>query len=131
MAKVVFYEKPGCINNTKQKKLLRDAGHELECRNLLTENWDAEALLKFFDRLSVTMWFNTTAPGIKSGDIDPSRLTEGEALQLMIDDPILIRRPLMQVENDHRVGFEVSLVDQWIGLKNIRGDEDLETCTQQ
>ena len=29
MAKVIFYEKPGCKNNTKQKTLLKAAGHQL------------------------------------------------------------------------------------------------------
>ena len=37
MAKVIFYEKPGCANNAKQKALLAAAGHEVEARNLLTE----------------------------------------------------------------------------------------------
>jgi hypothetical protein len=29
MATVHFYEKPGCINNTRQKKILAAAGHEV------------------------------------------------------------------------------------------------------
>ena len=35
MARVVFYEKPGCIANRRQKALLRRSGHALELRNLL------------------------------------------------------------------------------------------------
>ena len=128
MAHVIFYEKPGCTNNTLQKKLLIDAGHQLECRNLLTEQWSKDALMEFFDSMSVTMWFNSSAPDIKSGKIDPSRLTEDSALELMIENPILIRRPLMRVEDEYRVGFETTLVDQWIGLSNISGKEDLESC---
>ncbi len=131
MAHVIFYEKPGCINNSKQKKLLMDAGHQLECRNLLTEKWSKEALMEFLDGMSVTMWINSSAPEIKSGKIDPSKLTEDSALELMIKNPILIRRPLMRVEDECWVGFETKLVDQWIGLSNISGKEDLENCPRQ
>ena len=127
MAEVIFYEKPGCINNTRQKQQLEQAGHVVDARNLLTENWDEESLLKFLDRLSVTMWFNITAPAVRDGKIDPSNLSEASALELMISDPILIRRPLMQVGDECRVGFDAALVDEWIGLESIP-DEDFETC---
>ena len=131
MVNVVFYEKPGCINNSKQKGLLSNAGHHVDARNLLTEPWSREALLAFFDRLSVTMWFNSSAPDIKSGQIDPSELSEEQALELMIQNPVLIRRPLMRVADEYRVGFDTQLVDQWIGLASITGKEDLESCPQQ
>lgn len=36
MATVIFYEKPGCINNTKQKARLLAAGHEVQAHNLLS-----------------------------------------------------------------------------------------------
>jgi hypothetical protein len=39
MATVTFYEKPGCINNTRQKKLLVAVAHQVVALNLLTEAW--------------------------------------------------------------------------------------------
>ena len=53
MATVTFYEKPGCINNTRQKKLLAAAGHQVEVKNLLTEAWQAERLRAFFGDMPV------------------------------------------------------------------------------
>lgn len=131
MVDVVFYEKPGCSNNSKQKSLLLKAGHRVESRNLLTESWSKQALLEYFDAMSVTMWFNYTAPDIKSGIIDPSSLSEDEALELMIANPILIRRPLMKVGEDYRVGFDTKLVNQWIGLADNMYEDNLEDCPQQ
>lgn len=49
--KVVFYEKPGCVNNTKQKALLARAGHEVEARSLLDCPFDAATLRAFFGDL--------------------------------------------------------------------------------
>ena len=36
MAAIVFWEKPGCQGNAKQKDIMRASGHELEVRDLLT-----------------------------------------------------------------------------------------------
>ncbi len=116
MATVIFYEKPGCINNTKQKILLSAAGHQLDVHNLLTESWTAERLRPFFGDRSVAEWFNRTAPQVKSGEIVPEQVDAETALALMIKNPLLIRRPLIQVGDRREVGFDVDQIDQWIGL---------------
>ncbi len=82
MATVYFYEKPGCINNTWQKKLLTAAGHQVVALNLLTEPWQKDRLRAFFGELAVRDWFNVSAPAIKLGEIEPDKLSEQEALAL-------------------------------------------------
>lgn len=140
MATIIFYEKPGCINNTKQKALLQAAGHTLEARNLLTEAWTAARLWAFFGDLPVAEWFNRTAPQIKSGEIIPEQLAAETALALMIQSPLLIRRPLLQVGNQRAVGFDKNHLAAWIGLEATDASqalichqliqEDLQTCPQ-
>jgi nitrogenase-associated protein len=128
MATVTFYEKPGCSNNTRQKKLLAAAGHQVVARNILTEAWQSERLRAFFGALPVRDWFNYSAPDIKHGEIEPDALTEQEALALMLDNPLLIRRPLMQVGDRLMAGFDQQAVDRWIGLQKIETASDLESC---
>lgn len=128
MATVTFYEKPGCANNTKQKILLAAAGHTVWARNLLTERWTAARLRPFFGDLPVAEWFNLSAPRVREGALDYERVTETEALVLMLADPLLIRRPLMEVDGDCRVGFDPAGVDAWIGLGRAKVGGDLETC---
>lgn len=128
MATVYFYEKPGCINNTRQKKLLAAAGHQVVALNLLTEPWHADRLRVFFGELAVRDWFNYSAPSLKYGEIDPDNLSEREALALMLENPLLIRRPLMQVGDSLMAGFDQQAVDNWIGLKEIGTGQDLESC---
>ena len=53
MATIVFYEKPGCATNARQKLLLRNAGHEIIAKNLLDEPWTAKRLRMFFSGLPV------------------------------------------------------------------------------
>jgi nitrogenase-associated protein len=132
MAYVIFYEKPGCSNNARQKLLLSAAGHELELHNLLTEAWSAQKLLSFFGALPVADWFNRAAPAVKSGAIDPARLDAEAALALMLKDPILIRRPLIEAEGRKTVGFDAAFIEDWIGLADstARGS-DLESCRRK
>lgn len=137
MATVIFYEKPGCINNTKQKALLTAAGHIVDARNLLTEPWTPERLRQFFGDRPLADCFNRTAPAIKSGQVQPERVKAETALALMVQAPLLIRRPLMQVGDRCEVGFDPVIVDRWMGLTAIAGaqekrdrlmQQDLETC---
>lgn len=117
MAHVIFYEKPGCAGNARQKALLRASGHELEVRNLLTEPWSSSSLRPYFGAKPVREWFNASSPRIKSGEIDPDKVTPQQALVMMIVDPLLIRRPLMRIGDHCEAGFDSAAVDQWIGLK--------------
>ncbi|MDP2804667.1 MAG: ArsC/Spx/MgsR family protein [Gallionellaceae bacterium] len=128
MATVVFYEKPGCGNNTKQKVWLAASGHTVLAKNLLTEKWTAERLLAFFGNLPVAEWFNPAAPRVKSGEINPTELDAQTAIQLMLIDPLLIRRPLMQVGDELRVGFDPDAVNAWLGLNNAKPSGDIEAC---
>ena len=130
MASVVFYEKPGCANNTRQKVLLAAAGHTVLARNLLTEKWDARRLRGFFGALPVAEWFNPSAPRVKSGEVQRDALEAVAALELMMADPLLIRRPLMEVDGQCRVGFDQDAVDRWIGLASKVPREDIETCAK-
>ncbi len=118
MAHVVFFEKPGCGGNARQKALLRASGHEVEARSLLAESWTAENLRPFFGDKPVRDWFNPASPRVKSGEIARDALNELEALTLMIADPVLIRRPLMRVAERSECGFDQKLVSDWIGLKS-------------
>ncbi len=131
MALVLFYEKPGCINNTRQKVLLAAAGHTVQAKSLLTEKWTSDRLRAFFGTLPVAEWFNPSSPRVYGGEISPDGLSEGEALKLMLADPLLIRRPLMEVDGERRVGFDQDAVDRWIGLASKAAKEDLETCPRK
>lgn len=128
MATVTFYEKPGCSNNTRQKKLLAAAGHQVVAKDILTETWQAERLRAFFGALAIRDWFNYSASAIKLGEIEPDTLTEQEALALMLQNPLLIRRPLMQVGDVVMAGFDQQAVDNWIGLQKIETTAELESC---
>lgn len=129
MVDIVFYEKPGCINNTRQKIRLQKSGHTVIAKNLLTENWagKVEQLRDFFGDKPVSEWFNRSAPAIKNGEIDPGAITAEQALALMISEPLLIRRPLLEVGTEKTVGFDEPYLEHWIGLNKMPNETDIET----
>jgi nitrogenase-associated protein len=128
MATVIFFEKPGCGNNTRQKVWLAASGHTVLAKNLLREKWNPDRLRAFFGDMPVVQWFNRAAPSVKSGEIDPDALDAETALQMMIAEPLLIRRPLMEVDGDRRVGFDPESVRAWIGLNDAGPKGNIEAC---
>ena len=129
MAAIVFWEKPGCQGNAKQKEILRNSGHELEVRDLLNEPWDAPTLALFFGERPVAEWFNPAHPRIKSGEVVPAVFDREEALKLMVAEPLFIVRPLLQVGEERLAGFDVEQVHNWIGLDlESVGDRDPRNC---
>lgn len=132
MTHLVFFEKPGCGGNARQRALLEAAGHRLERRNLLTERWSRESLLAFLAPLPVSAWFNRAAPRVKSGEVNLDALDADTALALLLAEPLLIRRPLMQRSDDgsRQVGFDADAVQAWIGLApgSVPAGAKLEGC---
>lgn len=111
MAHLIFFEKPGCGGNAKQKAWLESAGHTLEVRSLLAWPWSREQLLAWLDPLPVAEWFNRAAPAVRDGEILPESLSADQAIDLMLASPLLIRRPLIEFEDGTRfVGFNEALL---------------------
>ena len=127
MAQLVFFEKPGCVGNRQQQAYLQTVGIDFEVRDLLSEGWTADSLRPFFGDEPVSEWFNQTAPAIKNAEIDRFALTEQQALTMMINNPILIKRPLMKVGEVYQSGFTTGPVLDLLGV-TLDEEEDLQTC---
>lgn len=127
MATIQFYQKPGCATNARQRRMLEAAGHTVIAKSLLAEPWTAEVLCGFFGSTPVTAWFNPAAPRIKSGEIVPAKLDAASAITLMLDDPLLIRRPLVETEEQRCAGFDREPVTSLLGGPI---DSDVEACSR-
>jgi nitrogenase-associated protein len=136
MAFIIFFTKPGCVNGIKQQEMLWAAGHVLEVHNLLEHPWSREELLSYFGDRPVHEWFNRAAPRVKSGEVVPEQVDAEGALAMMVADPLLIRRPLLRVDDRREVGFDQERIHAWIGLTPPGSPEpfaatgDLQSCPQ-
>jgi nitrogenase-associated protein len=127
LATITFYQKPGCQTNARQKRMLEAAGHIVIASNLLAEPWTAERLRGFFGSTPVASWFNPAAPRVKSGAVDPAAIDADAALAIMLDDPLLIRRPLVETDGLRCAGFDREPVTSLLG-GSAKGD--LEACSR-
>jgi len=115
MTLVLFYEKPGCTTNARQKKSLYEAGCTLIVQNLLELNMGTEELRTYLEPLPVQQWFNPNAPAVKSGQVDPSSFDDETALVTLLNDPILIHRPLISINGQRMCGFDQKRIETMIG----------------
>jgi hypothetical protein len=62
--------------------------------------------------------------------VQPEAQNVDSALALLLAEPLLIRRPLMQrTDNQSRhVGFDTAAVDAWVGLGTEHASPSLEGC---
>lgn len=108
MAKIIFYEKPGCAENQRQKDFLAAAGYQVETLDLTAQSWTPAGLRAFFAERPVAEWFDPRAAKILSGEIDPSRANPQAALVMMSVDPNLIRSPLLKYRGRCASGLDAA-----------------------
>jgi nitrogenase-associated protein len=140
MATIQFFGKPNCVNNNKQKSLLQAAGHTVQDNDILSQDWKPDQLRDYFGHAPIAEWFNMMAPVIKSKDFSIDNLSAAQALEAMVENPLLIRRPLMDLDGRKVCGFRFEEIDEIIGLSPAAGhkeemqglrNEDMATCPFQ
>lgn len=124
---VVFYEKTGCLGNKKQKELLKANGVEFEVKSLLDTKWDKETLEGFFKDMKKEQIINEFAPKVKTSEIDIKAITKEQLIYKMIQDPILIKRPLIQINENRICGFDLMKLNKVLNL-NIDTKKKIGTC---
>ncbi len=132
--KIVFWEKPGCSGNARQKALLATSGIGIEARSLPDHPWTRQELEPFLEGHPVPDWFNRGARRVKDGEVDPDSLDAESALRILLADPILVRRPLLEIDGEKKLGFDLEWIESRIGalpatdrVQRVRR-EDLESC---
>jgi len=124
---VVFYEKKGCGGNARQKALLKKAGVEFVLKDILNTIWTKELLEAFFEDLSVENMFNMSALKIKNNALDITVLSKKEAIELMLKEPILIKRPLLEINQTKVCGFDIDKINALLHI-SMPKPKDINEC---
>ncbi|WP_373073131.1 ArsC/Spx/MgsR family protein [Sulfurimonas sp.] len=127
---IVFYEKPGCAGNARQKKLLKQCGYELDVKDILSNPWTTEELQSFFYGLDKTEIVNESAPDIKNGILKLEKITKDDLIFKMLETPILIKRPLMIFGENKLCGFNTSRLSKVLNV-DINMLQEISTCTSE
>ena len=126
--KIVFYEKPGCAGNARQKKLLKQCGFDLDVKDMLNTPWSVDELQSFFYGLDKTEIVNISAPDIKNNVLNLNNISKDELINLMIQKPLLIKRPLMIFGESKLCGFDTNKLSKILDV-DISLLKEISTCT--
>jgi nitrogenase-associated protein len=127
---IIFYEKTGCAGNQRQKEVLKKNALPFQTKSLLDTPWTKERLEPFFKGLNKSAMINQFAPKIKNKELDIEQYTKEELIELMCSEPILIKRPLLQIGKHHICGFDIEKINQLLDT-TICEKISISTCQSE
>ena len=111
---VLFIEYPKCATCQKAKKWLQENNIEFEDRHILEQTPTAQELEKWIKQSNkeIKSWFNTS--GLKYKELKLKEklptMSDEEKIELLTSDGMLIKRPILVIDNKVLVGFKP---DEW------------------
>ena len=107
---MLFVEYPSCSTCKKAKNWLMENSVEFEARHIKEENPTYEELKMWYERsgLPLKKFFNTSGLLYKSMNLKDRlpTMSEEEQLRLLATDGMLVKRPLIILENRVLTGFK-------------------------
>ena len=107
---MLFLEYPPCSTCQKAKRWLDTQGLSYEDRNIKTENPTYEELKEWYARSGEPLkkFFNTSGLVYKSLNLKEKlpQMPEEEQLRLLATDGMLVKRPLVILEDRVLIGFK-------------------------
>lgn len=117
MIKFICY--PKCTTCQRAKKWLDDNSIQYELRDIKLENPNLDELTEWHKRsgLPLKKFFNTSGLLYKSLELKDKlpTMSESEMLELLATDGMLVKRPLLILENTVLVGFKESEWQEKLG----------------
>lgn len=111
---VLFIEYPKCSTCQKAKKWLQENNIEFEDRHILEQTPTSQELEKWIKQSNkeIKSWFNTS--GLKYKELKLKEklptMSDEEKIELLTSDGMLIKRPILVIDNKVLVGFKP---DEW------------------
>lgn len=106
MIQVKIFHNPRCSKSRKTLQLLEERGIEPEVIEYLKTPPDAEQLKQLLDMLDLEprQLMRTGEPAYKDNNLGDLSLSRDELISAMVDNPILIERPIVVAGDKARIG---------------------------
>ncbi len=92
--------------------MLESRGIEVVKHDLAKERPSRELLEKLIDEKRLEEFVNTRSPAYKERGLDVTRMTKKQAIDLMMEEPNLIRRPLLVGGKKAIFGFDAAKYEE-------------------
>ena len=103
MAEPTIYHNPRCTKSRQTLELLREEGHDPRVVEYLKEPLDAATLRGLLKKLGMTASELVRRNDYRKLEL-PETDDEDELIQLMIDNPKIIERPIVVAGRNARIG---------------------------
>jgi arsenate reductase-like glutaredoxin family protein len=98
------------------KEYLSRAGVVVEERDIFRKPLTEAELRDILSGQSPSAIFSTRSPTIKKLGLEIRKLTDQDMLQLMAQEPRLIRRPIVRVDGRIVIGDNIRMLDETLSL---------------
>lgn len=101
-----IYHNPRCSKSRATKALLESKGIEVEVIQYLKAPLNSDSLMQILEKLNLTAagLIRTGESAFKKSGIDLTIASEASLIELMVKDPILIERPIVETDQSARIG---------------------------
>ena len=97
------------------KAELSQKGFELDERDFFQDGFTEDELRALIGDRSVSGYFSYNSPSFRKMGLDRDELSDGQLLKMMIQEPRLVRRPLIQAEGELQVGTDKKAMAEVFG----------------
>ena len=103
---LTIYGIPSCDSCRNARKWLTENGKDYQFHDLRTDGLDMEMLQRWTDTLDWQKILNTRSlTWRKVPEVDRAGMTANKAMALMLDQPTLVKRPVLECDDIVEVGF--------------------------
>lgn len=106
MSNITVYQKKTCVACKKALAFLDEAGIRYESKDIVSDPPSKALLETAIDETNLKASLNSRSSLYKAKNLGKANLTKQQAIALMLEDPNLIKRPLIVKNGATTMGFD-------------------------
>ena len=110
---MIYYHNPKCSKSREGLKIVEESAHNYKIKLYLSEKITFTELVQIIDKLKIKPidLVRKKEKIIKEKDLDLSSMSDKEIIETLLENPILIERPILVTETKAIVGRPPELIN--------------------
>ena len=110
---MIYYHNPKCSKSREGLKIVEESAHNYKIKLYLSEKITFTELVQIIDKLKIKQidLIRKKEKIIKEKDLDLSSMSDKEIIETLMENPILIERPILVTETKAVVGRPPELIN--------------------
>ena len=109
---MIYYHNPKCSKSREGLKIIEEVTHNFTIKLYLSEKITFTELVQIIDKLKIKPidLVRKKEKIIKEKELDLNNMSDKEIIEILVDNPILIERPILVTETEAIVGRPPKLI---------------------